>query len=137
MDCAKSSLPVPVSPYIRVGLLLRANTFARSMAASMASSMVSISSKLMRVLLSDREKERYFERFNVDGLLRGDYASRMQGYATARQNGWMSANDIRELENLDRIPAEEGGDLYLVNGNMLPLTKAGAMYGENEGSENK
>ena len=28
----------------------------------------------------------------------------------------MSANDIRELENLDRIPAEEGGDLYLING---------------------
>ena len=89
---------------------------------------------LMRVLLAEREKERYFVRFNVDGLLRGDYASRMQGYATARQNGWMSANDIRELENLDKIPAEDGGDLYLVNGNMLPLTKAGAMYGE--GSEN-
>ena len=59
-------------------------------------------------------------------LLRGDYASRMNGYATARQNGWMSANDIRELENLDRIPAEEGGDLYLINGNMLPLSHAGA-----------
>ena len=38
----------------------------------------------------------------------------------------MSANDIRELENLDRIPAEEGGDLYLINGNMLPLEDAGA-----------
>ncbi len=45
---------------------------------------------------------------------------------SARQNGWMSANDIRELENLDRIPAEEGGDLYLINGNMLPLKHAGA-----------
>ncbi len=44
----------------------------------------------------------------------------MSGYATARQNGWMSANDIRELENLDRIPSEDGGDMYLVNGNMLP-----------------
>ena len=40
----------------------------------------------------------------------------------------MSANDIRELENLDRIPAEDGGDLYLVNGNMLPLQLAGAAY---------
>ena len=50
----------------------------------------------------------------------------MTGYATARQNGWMSANDIRELENMDRIPAEEGGDLYLINGNMLPLGNAGA-----------
>jgi hypothetical protein len=49
----------------------------------------------------------------------------MNGYATARQNGWMSANDIRELENLDRIPAEEGGDLYLINGNMTKLEDAG------------
>jgi hypothetical protein len=59
--------------------------------------------------------------FNLDGLLRGDYQSRMNGYAVGRQNGWLSANDIRELEDMNRIPAEEGGDLYLVNGNMLPL----------------
>ena len=78
-----------------------------------------------RALLSETEKSAYFVRFNVDGLLRGDYQSRMEGYATARQNGWMSANDIRELENLDRIPAEDGGDLYLINGNMLPLNRAG------------
>ena len=78
---------------------------------------------LQRALLSDDEKGKYFFRFNVEGLLRGDYQSRMNGYATARQNGWMSANDIRELENLDRIPAELGGDLYLVNGNMLPLSQ--------------
>ena len=81
---------------------------------------------IMRMLLSPEEKKRYFVKFNVEGLLRGDYASRMNGYATARQNGWMSANDIRELENMDRIPAEDGGDLYLINGNMLPLGSAGA-----------
>lgn len=81
---------------------------------------------IMRMLLTPEEKKRYFVKFNVEGLLRGDYASRMTGYATARQNGWMSANDIRELENMDRIPAEDGGDLYLINGNMLPLGSAGA-----------
>jgi hypothetical protein len=53
----------------------------------------------------------------------------MSGYATARQNGWMSTNDIRELENLDRIPAEEGGDLYLINGNMTKLADAGIFAG--------
>lgn len=79
-----------------------------------------------RRLLTAEEKKNYFVKFNVEGLLRGDYESRMAGYATARQNGWMSANDIRELENLDRIPAEAGGDLYLINGNMLPLSHAGA-----------
>jgi HK97 family phage portal protein len=77
-------------------------------------------------LLLDSEKRTVFTKFNVDGLLRGDYASRMTGYATARQNGWMSANDIRELENLDRIPAEQGGDLYLINGAMTKLADAGA-----------
>lgn len=81
---------------------------------------------LCRSLLAPDEKKEYFFKFNVEGLLRGDYASRMTGYATARQNGWMSANDIRELENLDKIPKEDGGDLYLINGNMLPLKDAGA-----------
>ena len=80
---------------------------------------------LNRSLLTDSEKAAYFVKFNVDGLLRGDYQSRMNGYATARQNGWMSANDIRELENLDRIPPELGGDLYLINGNMTKLEDAG------------
>ncbi|MCD8106876.1 MAG: phage portal protein [Oscillospiraceae bacterium] len=80
---------------------------------------------ICRALLSEDEKKDYFAKFNVDGLLRGDYQSRMSGYATARQNGWMSANDIRELENLDRIPAEDGGDLYLINGNMTKLADAG------------
>ena len=82
-----------------------------------------------RALLLPDEKPRYFARFNVEGLLRGDYQSRMNGYAVARQNGWMSANDIRELENLDRIPAEAGGDLYLINGNMTKLEDAGIFAG--------
>jgi len=81
---------------------------------------------LTRALLSLDEKQKYFVKFNLEGLLRGDYQSRMNGYAIGRQNGWMSANDIRELENLDRIPTEEGGDLYLINGNMLPMRNAGA-----------
>jgi len=90
---------------------------------------------LFRALLSEEEKSTYFFKLNVEGLLRGDYASRMNGYATARQNGWMSANDIRQLEDLDRIPVELGGDLYLVNGNMLPLEKAGAAYANTEKKE--
>lgn len=93
---------------------------------------------MIRSLLSDAEKGTYFVKFNVDGLLRGNYQSRMQGYAVARQNGWMSANDIRQLENLDMIPDEEGGNLYLINGSMTKLKDAGAFAkkgtedGENE-----
>lgn len=86
---------------------------------------------LQKALLSDSEKGQYFIKFNVEGLLRGDYASRMQGYATARQNGWMSANDIRDLEELNRIPKEEGGDLYLCNGSFTKLADAGAFANTN------
>ena len=87
---------------------------------------------MQRSLIPQDDKSKYFIKLNVEGLLRGDYQSRMQGYATARRNGWMSANDIRELENLDRIPAEDGGDLYLINGNMMPLSMSGAAYGKEE-----
>ncbi len=90
---------------------------------------------IMRTLLSADEKKQYFVKFNLEGLLRGDYASRMGGYATARQNGWMSANDIRELENLDRIPAEDGGDLYLINGAMTKLADAGIFAGTGKDGE--
>ena len=87
---------------------------------------------ITKTLLNPREKQQLFVKFNVEGLLRGDYQSRMEGYAVARQNGWMSANDIRELENLDRIDEVDGGDLYLVNGNMLPLPMAGAYAGSRQ-----
>ena len=90
---------------------------------------------IARALFSADEKKKYYVKFNLDGLLRGDYQSRMNGYAIGRQNGWMSANDIRELENLDRIPEEEGGDLYLINGNMLPLKQAGAFADTENGKE--
>lgn len=71
------------------------------------------------------EEKQYFVKFNVDGLLRGDYQSRMNGYAIARQNGWLSTNDIRELEDLNLLSDEEGGNLYLINGNMTKLEDAG------------
>ena len=90
---------------------------------------------ITKTLLSAREKQQLFVKFNVEGLLRGDYQSRMEGYAVARQNGWMSANDIRELENLDRIDEVDGGDLYLVNGNMLPLPMAGAYAATKQAKE--
>jgi len=79
---------------------------------------------LMQALLLPMEKAEYFIKFNLDGLLRGDFKSRNESYATGRQNGWLSANDIRELEDMNRIPEDEGGDAYLVNGNMISITTA-------------
>jgi HK97 family phage portal protein len=92
---------------------------------------------LKKALLLPEEKKEYFIKFNVDGLMRGDYQSRMNGYATARQNGWLSANDIREMEDLNPISEEEGGNLYLINGSMTKLQDAGAFAetGEKEDTE--
>ncbi len=87
---------------------------------------------VQKALLLPSEKRAYFAKFNVDGLLRGDYQSRMTGYATGRQNGWLSTNDIRELEDMNRIPAELGGDLYLINGNMTKLADAGIFASKEE-----
>lgn len=81
---------------------------------------------LKKALLLPEEKKWYFIKLNVDGLLRGDYQSRMGGYAIGRQNGWLSTNDIREMEDLNPISDEEGGNLYLINGSMTKLKDAGA-----------
>jgi HK97 family phage portal protein len=85
--------------------------------------LVRIERAITAQLLMPQEQTLYFPKFSVEGLLRGDYKSRMDGYAVARQNGWMSANDIRELEDMDRIPPEQGGDAYLANGNLRSLEK--------------
>ena len=87
-----------------------------------------------RSLLLESEKKEYFAKFNVDGLLRGDYQSRMSGYATGIQNGFLSPNDVRGLENMDLIPDDLGGNLYVINGSMQKLSDAGAAY-RNKGSE--
>ena len=96
--------------------------------------------EIARSLLDESERLLYFAKFNVDGLLRGDYKSRMEGYAIARQNGWMSINDIRALEDMELIPADKGGDDYLVNGNMTSAKtddkKIGGSHEESEGTEN-
>lgn len=86
---------------------------------------------MQKSLLLPSEKRTYFIKLNVDGLLRGDYQSRMTGYSIGRQNGWLSSNDIRELENMNPIPEALGGDLYLINGNMTKLEDAGAFANKN------
>lgn len=90
---------------------------------------------LKKSLLLPEEKKTHFIKFNVDGLLRGDYQSRMNGYAIGRQNGWLSTNDIRKLEELNPIPPEEGGDLYLINGNMTKLKDARGFMKTNQEGE--
>ena len=77
---------------------------------------------IARSLLTPAERSSLFAEFLVSGLLRGDTQSRYQAYAVARQNGWMSANDVRELENMNPI---QGGGVYLVPLNMVPADQVG------------
>ena len=77
---------------------------------------------LSRQLLSDDEKKRYYFKHNLAGLLRGDFKTRMEGYSIGRQNGWLSANDVRELEDMNPI---KDGDIYLSPLNMVPSDKVG------------
>lgn len=52
-----------------------------------------------------------FYRINLDGLLRGDFQTRMSGYSTAVQMGAFSINDVRRLEDLSPV---DGGDEHRV-----------------------
>jgi HK97 family phage portal protein len=72
----------------------------------------------MQLLTEEERRQGYFFEHLVDGLLRGDIASRYQAYATGRLNGWLSANDVRGLENMN--PIGEEGDIYLVPLNTQP-----------------
>lgn len=74
--------------------------------------------EMVRTLFTPSERKQYFIKFNMDGLLRGDYETRMKGYSTGFQSGYYSINDIRKLENMNPI---ENGDVHFINGNMLPL----------------
>ncbi len=85
-----------------------------------------IEQSMQKALFSDSEKKMYFVKFNLNGRLRGDAASRAAFYQIMRQNGIMSANDIRELEEMNLIPDELGGNKYLVNGNFVDMSNAGA-----------
>ena len=80
--------------------------------------LVRIEQSIFRDLLLPEERVRFFGEHNVAGLLRGDFAARMQGYAAGRQWGWLSVNDIRRLENQNGIGAS--GDVYLQPSNMAP-----------------
>jgi HK97 family phage portal protein len=83
---------------------------------------VRLAQTIHKDLLNSLEKKSYYANFDTKKLLKGDIAARTAYYHNARQDGWMSANDIRELEDMNDIPAEDGGNIYAINGNMIPIT---------------
>ena len=73
-------------------------------------------------LLTAPERLTYFAEFSLEGLLRADTVARSAFYASAGQNGWMTRNEIRRLENL---PPMAGGDELTVQSNLIPLSLLG------------
>jgi HK97 family phage portal protein len=71
--------------------------------------------KISKSLIPAADRKSYFAEHLVDGLLRGDYATRTRGYQVAVTTGWMNRNEVRELENMN--PAE-GLDEFLEPMNM-------------------
>lgn len=85
---------------------------------------VRIEQTIYKDLLTEREQLKLYAKINEKGLLRGKISDRGLFYHNMRQDGAFSANDILDLEDMDRIPVEDGGDVRLVNGNMISLKNA-------------
>lgn len=78
-----------------------------------------------KMLTKDQRRAGYFFKFNVDSILRSDFKTRMEGYATAIQNAIYSPAEVREKEDMMFV---EGSDKLVCNGNMIQLTQAGEQY---------
>jgi HK97 family phage portal protein len=84
---------------------------------------------IFKDLLTPTERKKFFSRFTVAGLLRGDFKTRMEGYHIMLQDGVYNADEIREMEDMN--PQNDGqGQIYYVNGNMIPKAMAGLLKGK-------
>jgi HK97 family phage portal protein len=84
-----------------------------------------IEAAMSQSLISVSERGKISINFNIDGLLRASYKERMEGYAIGLERGIYSVNEIRDLENLNQLPDETGGNLHLCNGASVKLSDAG------------
>lgn len=85
----------------------------------------------LNLKLFGRGQRDLFAELNMDGLLRGDFGSRMNGYAQAIQNAVMTPNEARQMEN--RPEAPEGANL-LIQGATVPLGSQPTRNGETDGA---
>ena len=84
--------------------------------------LVKIEQAIVKKLLTTTERQQYKPRWSVEGLLRSDSQGRSQFYASALQNGWMTRNEVRELEDM---PPLDGGDTLTVQTNLTHLQDLG------------
>ena len=98
---------------------------------TLTSWMIYFEQEVNRKLLVRTQDAQIFAEHLTAGLLRGDIATRFEAHAVARQWGWASANDVRELENQNPLPGDQG-DMYLVPMNMVPADQVGKANAELE-----
>lgn len=82
-------------------------------------------------LLTDTDRRKYFARFSVEGLLRADSAGRAAFYREGRTGGWLTQNEIRRFEDLQRV---EGADDLHVPLNMAPSDQLMDILGNKQSS---
>lgn len=78
-----------------------------------------------KLLLDSELNKGYYCKFNVDAITRADIKTRYEAYRIGVQGGFLKPNEVRAREEME---SAEGGDTLLVNGNMVPITEAGAAY---------
>lgn len=84
---------------------------------------------IKKSLLSPVERTKYFAEFALEGLMRADSSARAALYSSASQNGWMTRNEIRDLENR---PPLVGGDELTVQSNLVPISLLGKVTSTTE-----
>ena len=117
-------------PPFMVGHMDKASSWASSvegqnlhfLTSCLRPKLVNIEQEFAHSLLEAFEFDDIYFEFAVEGLLRADSAGRAAWYNTALQNGWMSRNEVRKLENL---PPIEGGDIYTVQSALVPIENLG------------
>ena len=80
-----------------------------------------------KMLTPEEKRQGFFYKFNEKSILRTDAKTQMESLSTAVQNAIYTPNEAREYLDL---PAEEGGDILMANGNYIPITMVGSQYGK-------
>ena len=89
---------------------------------SLRPTLVRIEQTISRKLLTAEERKKYRPKFSVEGLLRADSQGRASYYSTMLQNGVLTRNEVRELEDQ---PAYKGADQLTVQLNLTPIESLG------------
>ena len=100
---------------------------------SLRPNLVRIEQQIVKKLLTPAERLKFKPKFSVEGLLRADSQGRATFYTSALQNGWMSRNEVRELEEL---PPVEGADSLTVQLNLTPIEMLQAVANQKTGQTN-